>query len=186
MWRRTQTINDTKIKYIKIDGTDKLYKVEKISFYDFSIKAVETDLKVGDVAENEVFPIENFKEFRVTLKNRNMDNVVELPKKWNANSQHVRVDYIDFVNETALSIEDSRTENSAVYHVPNIGCTYIYLACKSVYVCWCRILGWGDFEGDLGLVVSVEVSVECTLIIEYLLMVGDFMGDSFDQWIEWW
>ena len=64
---RTQTINDTKIKYIKI-GTDKLYKVEKISFYDFSIKAVESDLKVGDVAENEVFPIENFKEFRVTFE----------------------------------------------------------------------------------------------------------------------
>lgn len=79
LWR-TQTINDTKIKYIKI-GTDKLYEVERISFYDFSIKAVETDLKVGDVAENEVFPIENFKEFRVTLKNGNVDNVVEFVRK---------------------------------------------------------------------------------------------------------
>lgn len=51
--------------------------MEKISFYDFSIKAVETDLKVCDVPENEVFDISEFKEFRVTLKNRNVDNVVE-------------------------------------------------------------------------------------------------------------
>lgn len=108
MWRRTQTINDTKIKYIKIDGTDKLYKVEKISFYDFSIKAVETDLKVDDVAENEIFPIENFKEFRVTLKNGNVDNVVEFVRRWNVNAQHVRVDWIDLGNETGLSTVVSR------------------------------------------------------------------------------
>lgn len=94
MWRRTQTINNTKIKYIKISNTDRIYKVEKISFYDFSIKAVETDLKVGDVAENEVFDISQFKEFRVTLKNGNMNNVVEFVRKWNVNvnSQYVRVD----------------------------------------------------------------------------------------------
>lgn len=85
MWRRTQTINDTKIKYIKIDGTDKLYKVEKISFYDFSIKAVKTDLKGDDVVENEVFDISEFKDFSVTLKNGNVDNVVEFVRKWNVN-----------------------------------------------------------------------------------------------------
>lgn len=79
--RRTQTISDTRIKYIKICGTDKIYKVEKISFYDFSIRAVETDLKVGDVAENEVFNISGFKEFRVTLKNGNVDNIVEFVRK---------------------------------------------------------------------------------------------------------
>lgn len=79
--KEAQTINDTKIKYIKIDGADKKYIVEKISFYDFSIKALETDLKVGDVAEDEIFPIENFKEFRVTLKNGNVDNVVEFVRK---------------------------------------------------------------------------------------------------------
>ena len=65
-------INDTKIKYIKIDDVDKLYQVEKISFYDFSIKAVETDLKIGDVPENEIFDISDFKEFRVTLKNKSV------------------------------------------------------------------------------------------------------------------
>lgn len=78
LWR-TQTINDTKIKYIKI-GTDKLYEVERISFYDFSIKAVETDLKIGDVAQNEIFDISDLKDFKVTLKNGNVDNIVEFPK----------------------------------------------------------------------------------------------------------
>lgn len=79
--RRTRTINDTKIKYIKIGDTDKLYTVEKISFYDFSIKAVETDLKISDVPENEIFDILEFKDFRVTLKNGNTNNIVEFPKK---------------------------------------------------------------------------------------------------------
>lgn len=79
--RRTQTINDTKIKYIKISDTDKLYEVEKILFYDFSIKAVETDLKIGDVAENEIWDISEFKDFRVMLKNRNVDNIVEFVRK---------------------------------------------------------------------------------------------------------
>lgn len=78
--RRTQTINDTKIKYIKI-GTDKLYKVENISFYDFSIKAVETDLKIGDVAENEIFDISEFRDFMVTLKNKGVGNIVEFVRK---------------------------------------------------------------------------------------------------------
>lgn len=55
--------------------------MEKISFYDFSIKAVETDLKVGDVAEEEIFDISQFKDFRVTLKNRNVNNVVEFVRK---------------------------------------------------------------------------------------------------------
>lgn len=92
MWRRTQTINDTKIKYIKISNIDRIYKVEKISFYDFSIKAVETDLKVGDVPENEIWDISQFKDFRVMLKNGNVDNVVEFVRKWSVNSQYVRVD----------------------------------------------------------------------------------------------
>ena len=45
------------------------------------MKAVETDLKVCDVAENEIFDISEFKEFRIMLKNGNVDNVVEFPKK---------------------------------------------------------------------------------------------------------
>lgn len=79
----------------------------------------------------------------------------------------------------------SRTENSAVH-------TFISLVsdfrCVGV-----GDLGWGDFGASLGLVVSVE----CTLRIEYLLMVGgclitvlglNLIGDSFDQSVEygWW
>lgn len=60
---------------------DKLYEVEKISFYDFSIKAVETKLKIIDVPEEEIWDISQFKDFKVTLKNRNVDNVVEFMKK---------------------------------------------------------------------------------------------------------
>ena len=80
-WRRTQKINDTKIKYIRIDSINKIYEIEKISFYDFSIKAVETDLRVGDVAENEIFDISELKDFKVTLKNGNVDNIVEFVRK---------------------------------------------------------------------------------------------------------
>ena len=79
--RRTQTINNTKIKYIKISNSDKLYEVEKISFYDFNIKAVETDLKIADVAENEIFDISDFKDFRVTLKNKGVGKIVEFVRK---------------------------------------------------------------------------------------------------------
>lgn len=78
--RRVQVINDTKIKYIKIDNIDKLYGVEKISFYDFSIKAIETDLKASDVPEEEVFDISEFKDFRVTLKNKSVGKIVEFRK----------------------------------------------------------------------------------------------------------
>lgn len=78
---RTQTINNTRIKYIRIGDADKLYEVEKISFYDFSIKAVETDLKVGDVAENEIWDISDLEGYRVTLKNRSVDNIVEFVRK---------------------------------------------------------------------------------------------------------
>lgn len=77
--RRTQTINDTRIKYIKIDKTDKLYEVEKISFYDFSIKAVETDLNISDVPEEEIFDISLFKDFRVTLKNKGVGKIIKFP-----------------------------------------------------------------------------------------------------------
>ena len=79
--RRTQKINDTKIKYIRIGSINKIYEVEKISFYDFSIKAVETDLRVGDVAESEIFDISEFKEFRVMLKNKGVGNIIEFIRK---------------------------------------------------------------------------------------------------------
>lgn len=73
-----QTINDIRIKYLQL--SDKLYKVEKISFYDFSIKAIEIDLKISDVPEEEIFSISNFKEFRVILKNKGVSNIIQFPK----------------------------------------------------------------------------------------------------------
>lgn len=65
--RRISKINDTKIKYIKV--VDKLYEVEKISFYNFTVTAKETEKKIDDVPANEIFDITDFPEFLVTLHN---------------------------------------------------------------------------------------------------------------------
>lgn len=79
--RRTQAINDTKIKYIKIGDSDKVYEVEKISFYDFSIKAIDTGLKISDVPEEEIFDISLFKDFRVELKNKGKAKIIKFPER---------------------------------------------------------------------------------------------------------
>jgi hypothetical protein len=70
-------LNDTKIKYIKI--LDKLYEIEKISFYEFSVSAAETDLTIDDVSASEVFPLEDFPEFKIKLHNWN-GNVIDFQK----------------------------------------------------------------------------------------------------------
>lgn len=59
--------NSTKIKFIKV--LDRLYEVEKISFYDFSVSAKETDLTLGDVPAEEVFDITEMRDFRIKLRN---------------------------------------------------------------------------------------------------------------------
>lgn len=66
--------NITKINYIRICG--ELYHVTDISFYHMAI-TVETI--TGDIQppEDEVFDITDFSEFRITINNRNGD---ELPK----------------------------------------------------------------------------------------------------------
>lgn len=61
------TINDTRIKYIRV--LDKLYEVEHISFYYFTVEAKETDLTIDDVKPEEVFNITDFKEFKIKLHN---------------------------------------------------------------------------------------------------------------------
>lgn len=66
--RRTQTINDTKIQYISV-ADSKIYKVTNIDFRNLTIEAARTDLAIADVPENEVFPVEEFGEFRVRLIN---------------------------------------------------------------------------------------------------------------------
>lgn len=65
--RRTQIINNTKIQYISV--ADKIYKVTNIDFCNLTIEASETDLSIADVPENEVFPVEELREFKIRLCN---------------------------------------------------------------------------------------------------------------------
>ena len=65
--RRISAINETKIKYILVCA--KLYEVERISFFDFSVQAKETDKKISDVPAEEVFDLTDFKDFKVKLRN---------------------------------------------------------------------------------------------------------------------
>lgn len=48
---------------------DKLYQVTHIDFSELTIEARECDLDVSDVPEGEVFRLEDFEEFRVTVRN---------------------------------------------------------------------------------------------------------------------
>lgn len=75
--RRTSTINNTRIKYIKI--LDRLYEVEKISFFYFTVQAKETDKTISDVPDEEVFDLTDFKEFHITLRNWH-GNLVDFKK----------------------------------------------------------------------------------------------------------
>lgn len=60
-------LNSTKIKYLLV--CDKLYSVTDINFSDLTLEATETDSTVPDIQAEEVFRFEDFKEFRVTLRN---------------------------------------------------------------------------------------------------------------------
>lgn len=60
--------NISEIKYISVSDT-KIYKVTDIDFRDLTIEAIETDLSIADVPESELFPVEEFGEFRVRLCN---------------------------------------------------------------------------------------------------------------------
>ena len=59
--------NNTKIQYLKI--LDKLYQITELSFFYMSIEAVETDMVVGDVPADEVWDIEEFKNYKIKLIN---------------------------------------------------------------------------------------------------------------------
>lgn len=65
--KRDQIINDTRIKYLLV--VDKIYEVVNIDFSDLILEAREFDLDVCDVPESEVFCLEDFGEFKVTLRN---------------------------------------------------------------------------------------------------------------------
>lgn len=59
--------NNTKIKYLKV--LDKIYRIRELSFFYMSIEAVETDMVVGDVPADEVWDIEEFKNYKIKLIN---------------------------------------------------------------------------------------------------------------------
>ena len=68
LWcRRTQAINNTKIQYLSLAG--KIYKVTNIDLCNQTIEATRIDLSVADIPESEVFPVEEFGEFRIKLIN---------------------------------------------------------------------------------------------------------------------
>lgn len=69
---------------------------------------------MGDVPESELWDISYFEDFRVRLKNGNVDNVVEFVRKWDIKSQYVKVDLFNCGNETGLSRVVSRAQNYAV------------------------------------------------------------------------
>lgn len=48
---------------------DKLYKVTEINFSNLTLEASECDLLISDVADGEVFNVEDFKEFHIKLHN---------------------------------------------------------------------------------------------------------------------
>lgn len=60
--------NISKIQYLSVADT-KIYKVKDIDFCNLKIEATKTDLSITDVPENEVFPVEDFGEFRIKLCN---------------------------------------------------------------------------------------------------------------------
>lgn len=69
--------NNTKIKYLKVEN--KIYEITRISFFYMEIEASETDLTVDDVAECELWDIEDFKNYRVKLVNNGgMGEIVDI------------------------------------------------------------------------------------------------------------
>lgn len=63
----TRIINNTKIQYLSV--ADRIYKVIDIDFCNLIIEVIRTDLSIVDVPESEVFPFEEFREFRIRLCN---------------------------------------------------------------------------------------------------------------------
>lgn len=69
---------------------NKLYAVSKISFYNFTVSANETDMTIDDVPQSEVFEITDFKDFHVRLHNWS-GNVVDLMEYIEKNSNKIPI-----------------------------------------------------------------------------------------------
>ena len=68
---------ETKIKYLLVGG-DKVYKVTNTDFTNLILEGSETDLVAADIPAEELFPLADFKEFRVRLRNWK-GNIVKFP-----------------------------------------------------------------------------------------------------------
>ena len=66
--------NILKIKYLLV-ADSKIYKVTDIDFHNLTIEATRTDLSIADVPEDEIFPIEDFRKFRIRLINGDSDGM---------------------------------------------------------------------------------------------------------------
>lgn len=73
--------NDTKIQYLSVADL-KIYKVTNIDFKNLAIEAIQTDYNVSDVPENEVFPVEEFGEFKIRLRNGCVTGVIVNIGEW--------------------------------------------------------------------------------------------------------
>lgn len=60
--------NNTKIKYLKLPG-NKIYKITDISFLHATIRAVESPPSAASIPEYEVWDVEEFKNYKITLIN---------------------------------------------------------------------------------------------------------------------
>lgn len=64
--------NISEIKYLSV-ANSKIYKVTDIDFCNQTIEAARTDLSIADILESEIFPVEDFREFRIRLINGDGD-----------------------------------------------------------------------------------------------------------------
>lgn len=60
--------NNTKIKYLKLPG-NKIYKVTDISFFHMEIRATESLSSAASIPEYEVWDVEEFANYKITLIN---------------------------------------------------------------------------------------------------------------------
>ena len=79
--------NNTKIKYLKLK--DKIYQITDISFFYFHIEAVETDMMVGDVPADEIWDIEDFKNYKIKLINIYGQAEIVDVEKWKSKNKQV-------------------------------------------------------------------------------------------------
>lgn len=64
------------MKYISV--ANKLYEIIRISFFYMTVEAIQTDLIMDEVSENEVWDIGEFKDYKVKLiNNRGQAKIVD-------------------------------------------------------------------------------------------------------------